>query len=223
MRSHLAHRARRRAFTLIELLTVIAIVALLAAILIPTLNSARQTAKSSRVLSNLRQIANTVFFYAADNNDTLPGRLNEGQTGYYKTGNGNLVTYLAPYLGCPEYIAGPALPCAIFLDQFAEPDSDESTRRFFVMNMRVSLDEGKTFVEPFGRAANPSKMPLRTPDLAYVNLPRTRMMFALDKLNASQTGQGSIDWDPPLGDVRPIVYFDAHVEMEDVNAPAPSP
>jgi len=59
-------------FTLIELLTVIAIIAILAAIIIPTVNGVRARAQRSVDGSNLRQIAQAAFTYAADNNDRLP-------------------------------------------------------------------------------------------------------------------------------------------------------
>lgn len=63
---------QRLAFTLIELLTVIAIIGILAAILIPTVASVRDSAKSSVCVSNLRQIGLAASIYALDNNDRLP-------------------------------------------------------------------------------------------------------------------------------------------------------
>jgi prepilin-type N-terminal cleavage/methylation domain-containing protein/prepilin-type processing-associated H-X9-DG protein len=64
--------SRTRAFTLIELLTVIAIIGILAAILIPVVGSVRESAKGSVCRSNLRQIGLAAHLYAADNNDFLP-------------------------------------------------------------------------------------------------------------------------------------------------------
>ena len=56
----------RRAFTLVELLTVIAIIALLAAILFPAFSRARENARRASCTSNLRQIGMGMIQYTAD-------------------------------------------------------------------------------------------------------------------------------------------------------------
>lgn len=58
---------RQTAFTLVELLVVIGIIALLVAILLPALNKARQYAQSAACLSNLRQIGMGMLMYAQEN------------------------------------------------------------------------------------------------------------------------------------------------------------
>ena len=59
-------------FTLVELLVVIAVVGILAALLLPALSQAKEKGKSIRCVSNLRQLAIAATLYADDNEDTLP-------------------------------------------------------------------------------------------------------------------------------------------------------
>ena len=63
---------RRRAFTLIELLTVIAIIALLAAIIFPVFASVRGKARGAACLSNLRQIGTATLMYTQDYDGIVP-------------------------------------------------------------------------------------------------------------------------------------------------------
>lgn len=74
-------------FTLIELLVVIAIIAILAALLFPVLSGARERAKRTGCVNNLRQISTAVLMYAHDNSDTLPRLANpnsyQGATCYF--------------------------------------------------------------------------------------------------------------------------------------------
>ncbi len=63
---------RRRGFTLIELLVVIAIIAILAAILFPVFTKAKETAKVTTCLNNLKQIGTALASYIDDNAGRFP-------------------------------------------------------------------------------------------------------------------------------------------------------
>ena len=73
-------RGQSHGFTLIELLVVIAIIAILAAILFPVFARAREKARQTSCLSNLKQLALAVQMYAQDYDETMP------VAGYYGPG-----------------------------------------------------------------------------------------------------------------------------------------
>lgn len=65
---------KRRGFTLIELLVVIAVIAILAAILLPVFAKARERARQTQCLSNLKQLGAALIEYAGDWDDTMPNK-----------------------------------------------------------------------------------------------------------------------------------------------------
>src|SRR3989454_1778680 len=62
----------KHAFTVIELLVVIALIAILAALLLPGLSRAKETARRTACVSNLRQVNLAIRLYADDYLDSLP-------------------------------------------------------------------------------------------------------------------------------------------------------
>ena len=81
-----APQRRRGAFTLVELLVVIGIIALLISILLPSLNRARASAKKVVCLSNLRQLATSAGVYQAEHKQVFMYQFGRGFIPYYNPG-----------------------------------------------------------------------------------------------------------------------------------------
>jgi prepilin-type N-terminal cleavage/methylation domain-containing protein len=75
---------KERGFTLIELLVVIAIIAILAAILFPVFARARESARRSGCLSNMKQVTTGILMYTQDYDEVLPFS-QDGDIGNYAT------------------------------------------------------------------------------------------------------------------------------------------
>lgn len=104
----------KRGFTLIELLVVIAIIAILAAILFPVFARAREKAKQSSCLSNVKQIGMGILMYIQDSDERLPVKwwYYQHSPGVAYPLNTNYMTWaevIAPYVKndqlfmCPDY------------------------------------------------------------------------------------------------------------------------
>ena len=70
--NHSSTHSKTRAFTLIELLVVIAIIAILAAILFPVFAQAKEAAKKTTCLSNVKEYAIALNMYSNDADDCYP-------------------------------------------------------------------------------------------------------------------------------------------------------
>ncbi|HVL40058.1 MAG TPA: prepilin-type N-terminal cleavage/methylation domain-containing protein [Fimbriimonadaceae bacterium] len=82
----------RHAFTLIELLVVIAIIAILAAILFPVFAQAKEAAKKTQSISQMKQIGTAAMIYTGDHDDVMcMGLTPNTTTGAWRTTGGHLV------------------------------------------------------------------------------------------------------------------------------------
>jgi len=101
-----------QAFTLIELLTVVAIVAILASLVIPAVSGMIDSSHKAVCTSNLRNVGTALNLYIADNDGYLPAGVNRvvrGQLAYPPAPNSqrDLVYFLGPYLNMKQ-VAGAA-------------------------------------------------------------------------------------------------------------------
>ena len=142
------HRSIASAFTLIEMLTVIAIIAILSAILIPAVSASRERGHIAYCANNLGQIGKALMAYVNDNKDRLPPvSINDLESAWDID--------LLPYLGGVSNV-------------FACPSDPYRTGRGSIRTYSANGGENSGFTNrtPFGGyRTNPP--PLRFSDLDY--------------------------------------------------------
>lgn len=109
----------KRAFTLIELLVVIAIIAILAAILFPVLAQAREAAKVSVDISNMKQLGLATEMYITDNDDVFYPRFSPVDVAVPRRQSWKHI--VQPYCKNADIFKDPINPLARFNDEFAIP------------------------------------------------------------------------------------------------------
>ncbi len=97
--------ARRRAFTLLELLVVISVIAVLAGLLIPVIGMVRVMVRDAKCGNNLQQIATAFEAYKSENNDQFPDHMIGDPSNAANTSN--LVSLGGPLTGTPKVFLCP--------------------------------------------------------------------------------------------------------------------
>jgi len=92
-----SHTSSFRAFTIIELLVVVSIIALLVGILLPAIGKARDQAQLSRSQANIKQISTAVTTYAAEFGDRQPTWINDNISTYGNFSPGAAVAAFTNY------------------------------------------------------------------------------------------------------------------------------
>ena len=116
-----------RGFTLLELLAVIVIIAIVAALVFPVFGTVKRRANQTAGLSNMRQVAIAMLSYAGEHEYELPGR-ESGQAGHDRWPK-----LIAEYLKDTKILAAPGDP-ANFIVRNADPLSNTTNNTSFIMN-----------------------------------------------------------------------------------------
>ena len=221
-KTNIRHSHRHTAFSLVELLVVIAVIAILAGLLLPAMVRAKQKADQINCVSNLKQFGHALQMYLEDNNDFLPGPLWSGMQASYKSDSTEEMLYYigSAYLGavppegdesrivnvavCPGYLrAAPALSSI----------SDMEGRICYLLNPDVDPNPGPQ-VPAFGYPA-PESLPLKYGHLGQYGGPASIYAITdVDKLNVpdpSVTWWTDLPYKPSHGSSRNELFFDWHV------------
>lgn len=204
----------RRGFTLIELLVVIAIIAILAAILFPVFARAREKARQSSCLSNVKQFSLAILSYTQDYDETLPMEATQTSIGVM-----TLADISAPYMKnkqiiiCPSDRTG-AVEIANVLAAFGYPQAPGATQRMsYTANPYVCADLATghpiNYVVSLAEVAYPSECPMVCDGIWNVSIAATGSAPHNRHNDGANIGyvDGHAKW---LGRARPYPSWDLY-------------
>ncbi len=207
-----------------ELLAVICIIGILAAIVIPVVGRVRESARASQCLSNLRQIALGIQLYVPDHKGCLPGPVLSAQVPNYRQTTagtkGNLAALIIDYV--------PAKQGATSLDRIQEmltcPSWSQATPDQAGPSMIINTSppgwlEGNVQIYPLGYAGSTpsgSREPMLQSRIQSYPLAKTWLMVDADQ--DWFDGSSTASWFSQLparsshGNIRNWLFYDGHVE-----------
>lgn len=219
----------RRGFTLMELLVVIAVIAILAALLLPALAQAKEKSRRTQCLNNLKQIATAIQLYADDHGDQLPGPLWQGfYENYDNMDTTRMPYYIATYLALPapastaQSMLIARCPSASRRWKAVDPSTDPMALQWplsYIASVAVTNMNSDTVSRPFGYPfdfnlpfyQSKKEAPKR---LAEIGSPSSSWALTdADQLNAVPVAgyYQFLPVTPAHGNVRNQLFFDWHV------------
>lgn len=214
-------RVKPYGFTLIELLVVIAIIAILAAILLPALNSARERGRSASCVSNLKTFGSALQQYCADWDDYFPTINKAGssntdgvENNWYMTGA------FLKFLGVPQNHWGtsianaeePIMHCPSDEAVWPDPRTSSGYRiTSFGGNVYMGWGYG-THRHKIVEVKNPSAM------MAFID----HEYFSLYVGGSDQWSYKKIAYRHGGQNIANLVYVDGHVDTLDKNETVPT-
>lgn len=218
----ISNKIFRKAFTLIELLIVIVIIAILASLILPVFRAIQENARTTKCINNLRQVGSTMFLYAQDHNGYFPtsgGTVTWGsvdaaapggsgtnswmeQTSAYLSGTGSSTD--------PQYLAGNSIftcPSATLMS-----GTLPATKYYSYFNgaHAAYAANGSSFAAVKLQTITYPTKTIMSGDITHVSWPGTNSgMFDADKDDYTQN---PIDTKSPFhnGKVN-VLFYDGHV------------
>lgn len=216
------NRACRPGFTLLELLVVVAIIGILAAILMPAIGTVRSRASSAECAAQLRQVGTGWQMYLQDHGNILPtshlGDPFSGQGPYYNRDPRRIQAHIGPYLEIEEASTWSTSEDKMSFTELLSWDAWQGARRgpgpSIIGNLPIKLTNSPDPVKPpWGKSIslieNPSDSPMYT---------------EADAVLVPSAGWSQFLPEQPVhGGYRNTLFFDGHVEQVDVSVDLRNP
>ncbi len=210
----------RKAFTLVELLVVITIIGLLAALIVPAVSTVRRSADRTEALSDMRQVGMAIQLFAADNDNTLPGPLWGGQSAWYNSGDSRTLGYqLWSYLGGTDPKAGGTYKINVLAPKAYQRVLGANSGCPSVITDQTVTVNGVTY-NPWGYQGtsdpSPISQPMKISTAATAGLTKMWALQDIDKTspnaNANQGWYSQLPATPLYSPYRLNLFFDLHAE-----------
>lgn len=217
-------RKNKRLFTLVELLTVIAIIAILASILLPILGKARETVRGISCASNLKQIGVATYSYAGDYSGSFPRYWDDGTSMQGKLWDKQLAEYLQY-----KYAGGPAIyncPSANTTVTTSEPyHSNRNLWRAYFCNNAIYVNSED--MAAINRLVTPSEVGWFIELCSNTGSPYTVLFSPFGKTNIGSYSTaayhgGYMGWRHGGGKMMNVLFVDGHVSAKKQNVPYPN-
>lgn len=222
-RKNRPQRSTHRAFTLMELMVVIAIVAVLIGIALPTYERGIAMSDKTGCTSNLRQIGFAITTYAADHGGSLPVMGSNRMLATSKINNGESVTILSEYLGLPTPTVTPVISqtfiCPAWRRHWNKTTEGPCYSNVFLLKRASENKRFFPYLSPFGKPGASNTQPFTLAQLNSLSDFSPSLQWAMqdcDQLNYSAASMPGLAPTPVHQTFRNVLFFDMHIEQ--VNA-----